>query len=399
MISGEKIKGFAIICDSKGLIMEVLKDEMGFHGHVTAGAMFFNFLDPDSRFKFLDFIIEIKSKRIAFGQKMNLRIGPEVYNLIFIGILIDQNLLIITSNNESDALLFLNEIQQINNEQANEIRFLMKGLAGKNRDTGEDDNMLRDITRLNNELVNLQRELSKKNTELLRLDELKNRFLGMAVHDLRNPLNIINSYCELLKEELGNSISEKHQEFLGNILHSSEYMLNLVNELIDIAKIDSGKMELNLREARVFPVILQSIQMNNVVAGKKNIKIQLEASDQQLRINADIQRIVQVLHNLISNAIKFSFPNSEIVVGLRRENDAALVSVTDFGVGIKPAFMPRLFIPFDNGGARGTQGEKGTGLGLAIVKRIVEAHGGKIWAESEPGKGSVFFVQFPLINE
>lgn len=180
--------------------------------------------------------MKLKQKKIAFGHLFNLNINNHFYSLVFIGILIEDKLLIITSDNESDALLFLNEIQQINNEQANAIRFLMKDLHPKTRRAGSDYQMLDDITMLNNELINLQRELAKKNTELQRLNELKNRFLGMAVHDLRNPLNIIHSYCEILEEELEGCVSEKHIQFLRNIANSSDYMLSLVNELIDIAK-------------------------------------------------------------------------------------------------------------------------------------------------------------------
>jgi signal transduction histidine kinase len=310
--------------------------------------------------------------------------------------LFDKNLLIIASENQSDTMDFLNELQYINNEQSNTIRYLIKSQSGSTiRDTGEEQ-LLNEVTLLNNELVNLQREISRKNEELSRYNEMKNRFLGMAAHDLRNPIGVICSYTEFLSTELSGKISETHQKFLDNIYKSASFSLSIIEDLLDISKIESGKLELKINEFDILQLISENIYLNRIIADKKNILIHFEPSQHSIRMNADLNKIQQVLNNLITNAIKFSFPNTSIWIKMILENGAIVIKISDSGQGIAPEKLDKIFLPFEKAAASGTQGEKSTGLGLAIVKRIVEGHHGKITVSSEVGKGTEFCVRLPL---
>jgi len=266
----------------------------------------------------------------------------------------------------------------------------------KQRAHAERDSALYDeLSRLNNELVAMQRELAKKNVELEQLNALKNQFLGIAAHDLRNPLSVIMSYSEFLKEDAGAVLNDEQREFLDIIRASSRFMLNLVNNLLDVAQIEAGQLRLDLQPLDLVALIRHNIMLNRVLAAKKQIEIELMDEPLPLLL-LDASKIEQVLNNLLSNAIKFSPPRTTIRVRVARADDQILLAVQDQGPGIPPNELDKLFKPFQRTSVKSTAGEKGTGLGLSIVKKIVEGHHGKIWVESQVGQGTTFFVALPL---
>jgi signal transduction histidine kinase len=261
----------------------------------------------------------------------------------------------------------------------------------------ERDSALYDeLSRLNNELANMQRELAKKNAELEQLNQEKNRFLGMAAHDLRTPLGIVLTYSEFLADEVGQELAEEQQEFLTVIRQSSEFMLKLVDDLLDISNIEAGRLSLDLQPADLAALVERSVALNNVLSAKKSVIISFESAGDLPKVVLDAAKFEQVLNNLLSNAVKFSPPGAHVRVRLARRGDEVVLSVADQGPGIPAAELDRLFKPFVRGKARGTAGEKSTGLGLTIARRVVEGHGGRIWAESEEGRGSTFYVALPL---
>lgn len=258
------------------------------------------------------------------------------------------------------------------------------------------DLLKKSLLELNQEQSNLGRELQKKNAEMKKLNELKNQFLGIAAHDLRNPIGIIMGYSDFLLEEIQDYISPDHTKMLTAIKSSSEFMLHLLNELLDISKIESGKLNLEKREVNIATFIKNNLDLNRVLAQKKNISIQLNTIDSAPELIFDPDKIDQVLNNLISNAIKFSLPNTKIIVNVYMSGDNVKVSVTDQGQGIPKDEMSKLFKTFEITSVKSTGGEKSTGLGLSIARNIIIGHGGKIWVDSQVGKGSTFCFSLPL---
>lgn len=245
-------------------------------------------------------------------------------------------------------------------------------------------------------LYDQQKELEKMNSELLRLNEKKNYFLGMAAHDLRNPLGNINMLSTFLLEEAESKLDEGQVEYLHNIIYSSDYMLNLVNNLLDVSKIESGKLILKLSSFDIIEFIRKNIYLNRFIASKKNIKIFFEPVIDSVNVSADPQQVEQVLNNLLSNAIKFSEFQKDITVSISIESEFVKISIRDCGKGIPENEMNKLFNPFSKTSVTSTDGEINTGLGLAIVKKIVEHHKGMISVTSKVNEGSVFSFTLPI---
>jgi signal transduction histidine kinase len=256
--------------------------------------------------------------------------------------------------------------------------------------------MYDELSRLNNELANLQRELAKKNAELEHLSALKDQFLGMAAHDLRTPLSIILGYSSFLEEDLSGDLAEEQAEFLSVIRSSSRFMLHLVNSLLDVATIESGKLELELQPTDLAALVARTVSLNATLAEGKRIRLACECDERLPQMALDGPKMEQVLNNLLSNAIKFSYPDGTVVVRLVRQGDYAVLSVADHGRGIPEEQLDELFQWFARTRVKGTAGEKGTGLGLAIAQKIVEGHMGDIWVESTLGQGSRFYVSLPI---
>ncbi|MBF0430352.1 MAG: HAMP domain-containing histidine kinase [Fibrobacteria bacterium] len=248
----------------------------------------------------------------------------------------------------------------------------------------------------NAEINNLARDLQKKNAELEQLNKLKNQFLGIAAHDLRNPLGIILNYSMFVADQAKEVLNEKQVKFLKRIKDSSYYMLKLVNDFLDVSKIESGKLELQLEPCNMHALIEQNVSLNQVFAEEKQIKLVFKSKQHIQEVMADNSKIEQVLNNLISNALKYSFPDTTVEVAITRQENKMVISVQDEGQGIPESELAKLFKPFQTTSVKSTAKEKSTGLGLLICKNIVKGHQGTIWVESEEGKGSKFCFSLPL---
>lgn len=173
-------------------------------------------------------------------------------------------------------------------------------------------------------------------------------------------------------------------------------MLNLLDELLDIVKIESGRLQLNYETMDTDAFLRNIFETNGIIAAQKQIRIDLEIPETLPDVECDPNKIEQVLNNLISNAIKYSYPQTGISVKAVASDDEMLISVTDQGQGIPEEELDSLFKPFSGLSSKGTAGEKSTGLGLSIAKSIIEGHKGRIWVESKPGEGSTFHFSLPL---
>lgn len=238
--------------------------------------------------------------------------------------------------------------------------------------------------------------LFEANKKLKRATEAKSEFLAHMSHELRTPLNVIIGFSELMLDEVPGKVNEEQQQCLNDILGSGQHLLGLINDILDLSKVESGKMELKLRNI-VLPSVIESLrkQMMPVIAARKQtLEVNVEEGLPQVR--ADKAKIRQVLINLLSNSTKFTPDGGKLRVEAVREDGWCRVSVIDNGIGIKKEDQEMIFEPFSQSGSPVSWGVSGTGLGLTIAKQIIEKHDGQIWLESEYGKGSRFNFTLPL---
>jgi signal transduction histidine kinase len=248
---------------------------------------------------------------------------------------------------------------------------------------------------LNQSLSNLSRELQKKNVELQKLNDLKNQFLGMAAHDLRNPISTIITYTDLYLDD-ESTLPSDMVEVLGDIRTLSDFMLHMIVQLLDISVIEMGKLVLDEQLLEVVPFANEVVRLNSLLAQKKGIVLEQHYSGDLDRVRCDRHKLKQVMNNLISNAIKFSHHGTVVSIAVFGRGGEMRVEVRDQGVGIPDHEQERLFKPVGRSSVRATGGEISTGLGLAISRRIVESHGGAIGVKSSPGSGSTFCFTIPL---
>jgi len=242
----------------------------------------------------------------------------------------------------------------------------------------------------------LMNQLSSTNFQLNKLNATKNKFLGIAAHDLRGPITIFNGYLDLLLNDVIGPVSNDQRGVFNDMKLASKNMLNLINNLLDVSIIESGKLELHKSAQNMEMYLHEAFRINHLLARAKSIDLKLALAPNLPDVSFDGNRIAQVISNLIGNAIKFSQPETEIILGADRLDDSIRVYVTDHGQGIPPNETHKLFTEFAKTSVRPTRGESSTGLGLAIVKRMVEAHGGRVWVESRLGKGSTFSFTLPI---
>lgn len=239
-------------------------------------------------------------------------------------------------------------------------------------------------------------EKSKLYQQLYELNQLKNRFLGMAAHDLRHPITVMQGYLDMLVGGVLGPLPPNQDRVLRILQGTSENMGVMVNDLLDVSAIEAGVLELQ-SEIVDLGVFLAEVHEESILLAKgKEQEVLLEAPKDPLAVRMDPRRIHQVLTNLVTNAIKFSPPKTRITLGGRIVEKEILISVKDQGQGIPRIEIGKVFTEFGRLSVRPTSGESSTGLGLAIAKRIVEAHGGRIWVESEQGIGSTFSFALPF---
>lgn len=236
-------------------------------------------------------------------------------------------------------------------------------------------------------------KLEDQKVKLEELNSLKNQFLAVAAHDLRNPISVIISFADLMQSSYDEFSDEEILEYLKIICDSGNNALKLLNNLLDISKIESGKIEINKTNANYSKFLHELVSFNRIFAEKKNIQINVQIPD--IEFEFDMEKISQVVNNLISNSIKFSYSGAEININAYRENGYIITQFIDNGQGIKKEELDTLFTLYKTTSIKTTANEKSTGLGLTIVKKIIEEHGGTITVESIYGKGSNFQFSLP----
>ncbi len=389
--------GFALACDPHGRIRQVLRNDLSGALEIPVNNSLSAIVDESSLQKFFTFMYRLREEKALYNWSINVRGKNEVIELFFVGGMNQDEIVIVASTSQKVAASYFEEVVRVNNEQTNLIRSAMKEQSDQPAEPKfTETELFEDFTRLNNELANLQRDLHKKNQRLKETLEERNRYLGMATHDLRNPLSGIFSFSSLLLGGDFGELNKEQQEFIQIIKDSSEHMLELVSDILDLSKYQSSILQLNLEEVDLLEIVNRSLAMNVPYAKKKRIDIQTEIEIESLLLKIDRVKITQVIDNLLSNAVKYSQQDTTVTLRVYIRGSRVCMEVADEGQGIPAAELPGIFEPFYRSSVETTAGENSTGLGLAITKRIVEGHGGTIDVESEENRGSLFRVSIPL---
>jgi two-component system phosphate regulon sensor histidine kinase PhoR len=233
-------------------------------------------------------------------------------------------------------------------------------------------------------------------SQLKEIDTLKSDFVSTVSHDLRSPLTLMRGYATML--EMAGTLNDQQKNYVKMIVQGVDNMAKLVNNLLDLGRIDFG-VGLQVESIPVLDIIERVTGALQLQAKQKNISLGVEIpKDLPHAIEADQALLHQGLYNLVENALKYTPDGGEVTVQLQTSDSALIFGVKDTGIGIPATDLPRLFEKFYRGTNREALAKRGTGLGLAIVKSIAERHGGKVWVESELGKGSTFHLQVPLVQ-
>jgi signal transduction histidine kinase len=240
----------------------------------------------------------------------------------------------------------------------------------------------------------MNEELRRLYTELEAASRHKSEFLANMSHELRTPLNAIIGFSQVLREEMFGSVNEKQAEYLDDIVSSGSHLLSLINDVLDLSKVEAGQVKLDVHPFSLREALERGVVMVRERATEDGVRVAFSADPEVDVVDGDERRIKQVIFNLLSNAVKFTPAGGEVDVSATRLNGEVRVSVADTGPGIAPDDRERIFEEFQQTETGGEHHE-GTGLGLALSKRFVELHGGRIWLESELGRGSTFTFALP----
>jgi len=239
--------------------------------------------------------------------------------------------------------------------------------------------------------------IEEKNRELEQESLAKTQILSTASHELKTPLTSILGYVNrvLLEQERVGPLNERQQRYLEIVRKNSLRLNVLINDLLDTSKIASGSLELSLTELDVRHEIEDVLRSMQTLVEEKQIDVVLDISPELPRIQADSLRFSQVIANLLSNAYKYSPEGATATVTAKEGPGLIQIDISDTGIGISKADQSKLFTKFFRADNSSTREESGTGLGLFITRHLIEAHGGKIWVESEEGKGTIFSFTLP----
>ncbi|PYM75186.1 MAG: histidine kinase, partial [Candidatus Rokuibacteriota bacterium] len=242
----------------------------------------------------------------------------------------------------------------------------------------------------------LFQEIEEKSRQLEIADRHKSEFLASMSHELRTPLNAVIGFSEVLLERMFGEINAKQDEYLQDILSSGRHLLSLINDILDLAKIEAGRMELDVADFHLPQAIDNAVTLVRERAARRAITLEVGIDPQLGEVKGDERKVKQVLLNLLSNAIKFTPEGGRVDVHAGLVDGVAEISVSDTGVGIAPEDHEAVFEEFRQVGTDYAKKHEGTGLGLTLSRRFVELHGGKIWVKSQLGQGATFTFTLPV---
>jgi signal transduction histidine kinase len=245
------------------------------------------------------------------------------------------------------------------------------------------------------QVLRAEQELKESEKQLQQLNADKNLFISILSHDMRSPFTVILGYSELLLENIRKIDINEIENFANNINTAAQNTYSLLEDILLWARTQQGRIPFKPQILSFADICKNILEILNQKADSKNILINLNAPD-GINIFADVDMLKTIMRNLVSNAIKFTNKNGTINISAVENSENVTISVTDTGIGIEPGSLTKLFDISQNHTTRDLSGEKGTGLGLVLCKEFIEKHGGKIWVESEQGKGSEFKFTLPI---
>lgn len=222
-------------------------------------------------------------------------------------------------------------------------------------------------------------------------NQAKSDFISRMSHEFRTPLNAILGFAQLLELD---ELTADQQESVEHVLRAGRHLVDLVNEVLDISRIEAGRLDLSIEPVEVGPLVSEVLSLLSPTASQRQVALRPPLSPERAWVSADRQRLLQVLLNLVSNAVKYNRAEGWVSVSWSQDGATTRIVIADSGIGIRPEAMARLFRPFERLGDP-AMGIEGTGLGLALSRRLAEAQGGTVDAESTPGEGSRFWVDLP----
>jgi len=243
--------------------------------------------------------------------------------------------------------------------------------------------------------TSLEQKVSEKTAQLELANRHKSEFLANMSHELRTPLNAVIGFSDVLKEEYFGALNAKQGEYVKDINESGQHLLSLINDILDLSKIEAGHMDLDLAAFSVPMAIDNALVLVRERALRHQLQLRVQIAPEVLDIVADERKFKQILINLLTNAVKFSYPGGWVEVVAQHDTNGVMVTVKDSGMGVAAEDQAAIFEEFRQLKSDGSAKFEGTGLGLSLAKRLVELHGGRIWVESEPGKGAAFSFTLP----
>lgn len=386
----------AFRCDSLGTVVEVVADDLQLDHSLQVGEKFQTIMDPHSLEKADQFLATVLSRQAASGWELNVCQDGRPTTAVFTATMQEDQIFVVVGRATRDISAIVDTLEQINNDQLNTFRMAFRDQLD------QFDSRLRsgasayeELSRLHNELSNAQRELSLKTNELARLNELKNRFLGIAAHDLRNPLSVILGYAGFLAL-LDEAEPDKKRAY-DEIASSSRFMLDLINDLLDVSRIEAGQHQLQISSFDGMDLLRRTVDSYTRQASTKEIRLNIKGAEESIPMTSDTGMLRRVLGNLVSNAIKYSPSGTSVEVTVRQKGSHLLIEVRDQGIGVPADQLEAIFQPFVHLSNQGTGGERSTGLGLSIVAQLVSLLNGTIEVESQLGLGSTFRLMVPLV--
>ena len=259
-------------------------------------------------------------------------------------------------------------------------------------------NDITDRNRVEKEREQLIGQLQEANEKLRMLDTMKTNFISTVSHELRTPLTTIKAFVELLLVKKGMP-DERKVKLMNTVKVETDRLARLINDLLDLSRIEAGSVKWQFAPVCLEDIIQSVIESMGVLFENKGLRVAVEFTPPLPAVSGDRDRLVQVVTNILSNAVKFTPRGGSIQVALRQETARLVVEISDSGIGIPPEHIELIFEKFHRSDDVLTAATEGTGLGLAITRQIVEYHGGRIWARSTHGKGSTFIFTLPLAGE
>lgn len=271
-----------------------------------------------------------------------------------------------------------------------------RGLLLFIQDTTLTSRLEQELVQDRNELRLIRNQLSRANEELRKLDRLKSLFLSIAAHDMRSPLTAMRGYTDLAIKSLSREGTAEPAEYLTIVVSLVDALNRLIGDFLDLDILEQGNLKIRPQACNLNPIVLGVADVMRSVAKRKDVQIETQLQDDLPLINADPDRLQQILFNLAGNAIKYTSVGDRIIIETRFDRDCVLLIVKDHGPGIPESDLPRLFDLYHRTAEARQSQTQGLGLGLFIVKSLVDLHHGKISAQSEVGKGTAFTVSIPV---